>query len=138
MPGEPPFTAPLLTHRRRGRAALALTLAATLVAALLLALTGSPAHAAGTLLSQGKTATASSVEAVGTPASAAVDGDTTSRWSSAFGDPQWLEVDLGATATVNQVVLDWEAAYATAFQIQTSPDGTTWTSIYSTDRKSVV
>jgi len=30
------------------------------------------------------------------------------------------------------VVLNWEAAYASAFQIQTSNDGTTWTSIYST------
>ena len=26
----------------------------------------------------------------------------------------------------------WEAAYATAFQIQTSADGTNWTTIYST------
>ena len=29
-------------------------------------------------------------------------------------------------------MLNWEAAYATAFQIQTSTDGTTWTTIYST------
>ena len=66
------------------------------------------------------------------PASAAVDGNTGTRWSSAFSDPQWLEVDLGATASISQVVLDWEAAYATAFQIQTSADGTNWTTIYST------
>ena len=30
------------------------------------------------------------------------------------------------------MTLDWETAYATAFQIQTSPDGTNWTTIYST------
>ena len=30
------------------------------------------------------------------------------------------------------MTLNWEAAYATAFQIQTSADGSTWTSIYST------
>ncbi len=30
------------------------------------------------------------------------------------------------------MTLDWEAAYATAFQIQASPDGNTWTTIYST------
>jgi len=83
-------------------------------------------------LAQGKTATASSTEAVGTPASDAVDGDTTTRWSSAFSDPQWLEVDLGATHSICQVTLDWETAYATAFQIQTSADGTTWTTAYST------
>ena len=36
------------------------------------------------------------------------------------------------TATVCQVTLSWETAYATAFQIQVSTDGTAWTSIYST------
>src|SRR3984893_12773876 len=91
-----------------------------------------PAHAADSLLSQGKTTTASSTENAGTPASNATDGNTTTRWSSAFSDPQWLEVDLGATATVDKVVLNWEAAYATAFQIQTSNDNATWTPIYST------
>src|ERR1019366_6538639 len=30
------------------------------------------------------------------------------------------------------VTLNWETAYATAFQIQTSTDGSTWTPIYST------
>lgn len=35
-----------------------------------------------------------------TPASAAVDGNTGTRWSSTFSDPQWLTVDLGATATI--------------------------------------
>ena len=90
------------------------------------------ADAASTLLSQGKPATASSIEDAGTPASAAVDGNTGTRWSSQFTDPQWLQVDLGASASITQVVLQWEAAYATAFQIQTSTDGTTWTSIYST------
>src|SRR5579875_4035543 len=90
------------------------------------------AAATATLLSQGKTATASSVENQSFPASAAVDGSTSTRWSSAFSDPQWLEVDLGSSASISQVVLDWEAAYATAFRIQTSADGTNWTTIYST------
>ena len=104
-----------------------------LVAALAL-LAGPPgrAAAASTLLSQGKTATASSTESAAYPASDAVDGNTGTRWSSAFSDPQWLEVDLGSSASITQVVLQWEAAYATAFQIQTSSDGTNWTTIYST------
>ena len=76
--------------------------------------------------------TASSVQSSSFPATAATDGNTGTRWSSAFSDPQWLEVDLGATRSVCQVVLDWEAAYATAFQIQTSADGSTWTTIFST------
>src|SRR6185312_7961190 len=80
----------------------------------------------------GKTATASSLENAGDPASAAVDGNTGTRWSSAFSDPQWLQVDLGSTQSICQVALNWETAYATAFQIQTSNDASSWTSIYST------
>ena len=30
------------------------------------------------------------------------------------------------------MVLNWEAAYARAFQIQISADGTNWTTVYST------
>ena len=85
-----------------------------------------------TNLALNKTATASSLENAGFPASAAVDGNTGTRWSSAFSDPQWLEVDLGSTQSICQVVLNWETAYATGFQIQTSPDGSTWTSIFAT------
>jgi F5/8 type C domain/NedA-like, galactose-binding domain len=89
-------------------------------------------HAADALLSQGKPATASSSEGAGTQASAAVDGNTGTRWSSQFSDPQWIQVDLGATATITQVVLRWEAAFGRAYQIQTSADGSAWTTIYST------
>jgi hypothetical protein len=94
--------------------------------------TATPISGSGALLlSQGQPATASSVQA-GYPAANAVDGNLSTRWSSAFSDPQWLEVDLGATHAISKVVLSWEAAYATAFQIQTSADGTNWTTIYST------
>ena len=79
-----------------------------------------------------KPTTASSTENAGTPATSATDGDTGTRWSSAFSDPQWLQVDLGSSQQVCGVQLSWEAAYATAFQIQVSADGTNWTSIYST------
>jgi hypothetical protein len=97
-----------------------------------LALTA-PAMAVDSLLSQGKPATASTSEGAAWSPSGAVDGNLTgTRWASAFSDPQWLQVDLGASATVDKVVLQWETAYATAFQIQTSNDGTNWTSIYST------
>jgi beta-glucosidase len=114
------------------RRPLVAVVVAALVAATAAVAATMPASAAPTLLSQNKPATASSTENAGTPASAAVDGDAGTRWSSAFSDPQWIRVDLGATATVTQVVLNWEAAYAAAFQIQTSADGATWTSVYST------
>src|ERR1700761_9205316 len=99
--------------------------------------TGSAARTAAdscgtTNLALNQTATASSTESSAYPAANAVDGNTGTRWSSAFSAPQWLEVDLGSSQSICQVTLNWEAAYATAFQIQTSADGTNWTTIYST------
>jgi len=110
----------------------ALSIIAVLLAGYLLITPTPQAHASGTLLSQNQPATASSTESASFPATAAVDGNTGTRWSSAFSDPQWLQVDLGATASLSQVVLQWENAYATAFQIQVSNDATNWTSIYTT------
>src|SRR4030095_6543401 len=66
------------------------------------------------------------------PPTAAVDGNTGTRWSSQFSDPQWIRVDLGQTAAIDQVTLVWEAAYARSFQNQVSPDGSAWTTILST------
>jgi endoglucanase Acf2 len=86
----------------------------------------SPSCTTGTLLSQGKTATASSTESVDFPASNAVDGNTATRWSSAFSDPQWLQVDLGSVQALSRAELVWEAAFGTAYTIQTSTDGSSW------------
>jgi fibronectin type 3 domain-containing protein len=91
-----------------------------------------PASGTATNLALGKPTTASSIENAGTPAGKATDGNITTRWSSAFSDPQWIRVDLGAPHAINQVVIQWERAYATAYQIQLSSDATTWTTIYST------
>ena len=125
-----------MTARPRATLHPAMTTVVVAVLALLAAYVGvnvsTPVNAASSLLSQGKPAAASSVESAATPASAAVDGDTTTRWSSAFSDPQWLQVDLGGSATISQVVLNWETAYATAFQIQVSANATDWTTVYST------
>ncbi len=123
---------PHSSRSRQRRLSTLATALATVLTSLVVVAGASPAAAAGTLLSQGKPATASSLENATFPASNAVDGNTGTRWSSAFSDPQWIQVDLGATATVSQVTLVWEAAYATAFQIQTSNDASTWTTIYST------
>jgi len=67
------------------------------------------------------------------PPSYAVDGILTTRWASVWTNiPQWIYVDLGATYNINEVWLDWEAAYATSFQIQVSSNAVNWTPIYST------
>ncbi|HEV7654481.1 MAG TPA: discoidin domain-containing protein [Mycobacteriales bacterium] len=119
----------------RLRSLLAAGIAAVTVAATaaVVLLPGS-ASAADPLISQGKPATASSTEnAAANPASAAVDGNLGTRWSSQFTDPQWIQVDLGATATVTQVTLQWEAAFGRAFQIQTAAGATgPFTTIFST------
>src|SRR6185436_19775162 len=86
-----------------------------------------------TNVAQGKPATASSVSGTNVAANA-VDGNATgTRWESAQGvDPQWIYVDLGATQSICRVKLTWETAYGKSYQIQTSPDATTWTNIFST------
>ncbi|GAA0669513.1 hypothetical protein GCM10010193_21880 [Kitasatospora atroaurantiaca] len=93
---------------------------------------GLPADTAAGDLALGKPVTASSVETASFPASGAVDGSYGTRWSSAYSDPQWLQIDLGSTQQVGRVKLSWEAAYAKAFQIQFSDDGASWTTAYST------
>lgn len=85
---------------------------------------------AETLISQGRPVTASSLETSAFPASAAVDGSSTTRWASQEGvDPQWITVDLGDGASVSRVLLNWEAAYASKYKVQISADGTNWTTL---------
>lgn len=120
------------TGRTRLRTVVLGAALTALIGTFLTSLALHTADAAETPLSQGRPATASSTENGGTPASAAVDGNAGTRWSSAFSDPQWLQVDLGAPATLSRVVLNWEAAYATAFTIQVSTDGSAWTTVNTT------
>jgi hypothetical protein len=85
-------------HLRR-LAAILLT-SGSLLAGLVLPATAPLASAAScgsTNLAAGRPATASSTESARFPASAAVDGNTSTRWTSAFSDPQWLQVDLGSS-----------------------------------------
>jgi predicted secreted protein len=76
-------------------------------------------------------AAASSTENGASAASKAIDGNTGTRWSSAFSDPQWLYVDLGAARFVKRVVLRWEAASSADYDIQVSNDGSTWTTKFT-------
>jgi endo-1,4-beta-D-glucanase Y len=106
--------------------------AAGLVLGLLVAGT-TIASAADPLVSRGKAVTASSVEGSGFEAAKAVDGSTSTRWASVEGhDPEWLRVDLGSAHTISRVKLSWEAAYARSYRVQTSPDGSAWSDVYST------
>jgi len=82
-----------------------------------------------TNLALNKSVTVSSTESATYPGSYAVDGNSSTRWASAYSDPQWIQVDLGASYNINRVKLTWEAAYGKDYQIQLSNDNTTWTTI---------
>ncbi|MEV0038787.1 discoidin domain-containing protein [Streptomyces sp. NPDC050804] len=75
--------------------------------------------------------TASGVENPDTPASGAVDGNAATRWASDFTDTAWIRIDLGSVIRVNQVKLEWEAAYGKQYVLEASKDGTNWTSFYT-------
>lgn len=77
------------------------------------------------------TVTYASEEAAGYAGGEAFDNDATSRWSSGFSDPQWVQVDLGAAQTIGCIKIDWENASAKKYDIQVSNDQTTYTTVAS-------
>jgi hypothetical protein len=73
---------------------------------------------------------ATSVDAgSGNLASYAVDGNTGTRWESAYTDPQSYTIDLGQVSTINSVVIDWQDACASTYNINVSNDGVNWTTV---------
>lgn len=84
-------------------------------------------------LALGKEVTTSGNEGPSLVGSRAVDGELSTRWSSAFSDPQWIVIDLGEKRKFSKVVLNWEAAYGKAYDIQVSDDNIDWKTIYSTE-----
>ncbi|HXA01106.1 MAG TPA: discoidin domain-containing protein [Cytophagaceae bacterium] len=69
----------------------------------------------------------------GSVATAVTDGNIGTRWESVWNvDPQWIYVDLQSPTDIDSVVLYWEAARASSYQLQTSTDAVTWTDVFST------
>lgn len=68
------------------------------------------------------------------PASNAIDGNGGTRWETDFSDPQWITIDLGASYDIGQVVLNWEGAFASTYEIQITNDAAfaTYTTAFST------
>jgi hyaluronoglucosaminidase len=75
------------------------------------------------------TATASSVEQNLPQFTAphANDGSLSTRWSSGYDDAAWLQIQFAAPQHLGKLVITWETAHATAYKIETSTDGSTWT-----------
>jgi beta-glucanase (GH16 family) len=66
---------------------------------------------------------------------AAFDGNTGTRWESAFSDDQWISVYLGGIYSLSKVVLNWEGAFGKVYKIQVSsvenPTDSDWIDVYS-------
>jgi len=65
------------------------------------------------------------------PATNAVDEDSTSRWSSGHTDHEWIYVDLGAEKTIDEIKLDWEQAAGKDYDLEVSDDAQNWTLVKS-------
>jgi len=90
--------------------------------------------AAPVLLSRNKPVTASSQSGTFV-AKNAVDGKATTRWASTAGkDPSWIYVDLGGTAQISRVRLQWDKSCAVSYRVETSANKTTWKSIFTTTK----
>lgn len=76
-------------------------------------------------------AVASSTESANLGAELAIDGNTSTRWSSAFADPQWILVNLGSVRHIGRVVLNWEAAASASYTLEVSSDGSTWSNVFT-------
>jgi len=100
--------------------------------------TPTPTPIPTTNLAQGRAVTVSSSQDDSHNGDMAVDGNTTTYWQTkkAVGkhvsSDEWIEVDLGTAAIVNQVILLWDINFATSYIIELSPDGNNWTTIFST------
>lgn len=73
----------------------------------------------------------------GTVAGAAWDGSAESRWTTGTAQAagQWLRIDLGAARTFTALELDagqWSGDFPRGYTVQTSNDGTTWSSAVAT------
>lgn len=74
-------------------------------------------------------ATSSAVENQGMSAAQAIDGKTTTRWSSTAQDGAWIQFDFGAKTAVGYMKLQWENAYAKQYAVQVSDDGQNWSQL---------
>lgn len=71
-------------------------------------------------------AVASTTNGGNTPANS-FDGNTGTRWESVHAvDPQWIYWDLGASQSLNQIVIDWNSSAASNYTIEGSADASSW------------
>ena len=74
-----------------------------------------------------KPVTASSEENAGCLAKFLTDGKTDTRWGSIHQDGEYVVVDLEQVCYIDHVVLRWETAFASEYELAFSDDQTNWT-----------
>lgn len=84
-------------------------------------------------LAKNKAVKASSEYSSTYSAKKAVDGNTSTRWLSKYGDDtEWIYVDLGSRKSISKIKLAWGTDYAEEYKLFKSNDASKWTQIYST------
>ena len=73
-----------------------------------------------------KPVTASSEENAGCLKANLTDGDVNTRWGSAHKDNEYVVVDLQQLCYIDYLILRWETAYASEYELAFSDDNTTW------------
>ncbi|MFG1602785.1 chitosanase [Actinoplanes sp. NPDC049265] len=115
---------------RAGAVAFGTGVAALLTVPLVVTVTADAAS--DVLLSRSRAVLASAAQNPEVSATAAVDGDPTTRWAApAVAGSQWLRVDLGAPVKIDRVRLTWDNAYATTYRVQVSSNASAWTDLAS-------
>jgi len=63
----------------------------------------------------------------------AVDGNSGTRWESKHGeDNKSLTIDLQQVVKISDIIINWEGAYASQYNVEVSADKSSWTPVYST------
>jgi len=98
---------------------------------------GNPPARPNLALNQPTTVSSYQTNSPSCPGSYAVDGNLSTRWATAWSDPQWIYVDLGKTNPVDTVSIYWEAGAAQAYTVQLANSASgPWTVVYSTTNSS--
>lgn len=87
-------------------------------------------------LSIGATASADGHETADFTEAKAIDGDDSTRWASpAQQGAHWISLDYGKEITIQSFKIHWERTNATKYRLETSANGSDWTTVKSFDAK---
>lgn len=84
----------------------------------------------GVNIALNKQVSASSVESNQLSANLVNDGNIYTRWSSAFKDSQYVDINLGNSYKLYKALLRWEAASAKNYSLKVSNDAIHWRYLY--------